>query len=206
MHLGLLLPDSQDGIDLGLEYFCDMTTRGMVRDACDAPTLSATPRLVSHDESCESDLAPLSGTRVKANLLHDLLVTRQKEALVRARANAALELTSGSATAVDAANFLTSSSCLNEARASAVAEYEERRRQDISRRNERQLNQLAGELAKLLDTAFFAFGGLKNGSPELLGPAQELLDRSLRHLRERIDQALYGVRTQQMPPFARPAS
>lgn len=180
MHLGLLLPDSQDGIDLGLEYFCDMTTRGMVRDA--------------------------SGNRVKANLLHDLLVTRQQEALVRARANAALELTSECATPVDAANFLTSSSCLNEARASAVAEYEERRRQDISRRDERQLNQLAGELAKLLDTAFFAFGGLKNGGPELRGPAQELLDRSLRQLRERIDQALYGVRTQQMPPFARPAS
>jgi hypothetical protein len=109
---------------------------------------------------------------------------------------ATLELALECATPVDAAGFLILSCCLNEARASAVAGYEEQRRQDVSRRDERELSQLGGELAKSLDTALFALGGLKSGGPELQGPAEALLDRSLRDLRERIDQALYGVRTQ----------
>jgi hypothetical protein len=109
---------------------------------------------------------------------------------------ATLEMALECATPVDATELLILSYCLNEARASAVAGYEEQRRQDVSRRDERQLNQLGGELAKLLDAALFALGGLRSGSPELQGPAEELLDCSLRHLRERIDQALYGVRTQ----------
>jgi hypothetical protein len=109
---------------------------------------------------------------------------------------AALELASECATPVELVEFLILSDCLNEARASALAAYEEQRRQDVSRRDARQLKQLGGELANLLDVALSALSGLRAGSPELQRPAEALLDRSLRHLRERIDQALYGVRAE----------
>jgi len=85
--------------------------------------------------------------------------------------------------------------CLDEARASAVAAYEETRAQQISRRDTRDLQQVAAALSNSLATAVLAFGGIKRGSALRENDAGAvLLDRSLRHLQRLVDRSLARVR------------
>lgn len=108
---------------------------------------------------------------------------------------ASLELASECAAPVDTAELFISSYCLNEARASAIAAHEEQRGDEVSRADAGQLERLGEELTNLLDTALLAFDALRTGNAQLQGQAGTLLDRSLCHLHQKIDQALFRVRT-----------
>ena len=115
---------------------------------------------------------------------------------------ATLDLASECATPVDAAEFLALSCCLNEARARALAAYQEQREQAVSRREARQLEQLGRELERLLDTALRALATLQTCGAPLHAPAEALLDLTLCLLQQRIDQALQGARAASRPPLA----
>jgi signal transduction histidine kinase len=90
--------------------------------------------------------------------------------------------------------FRIFNSCLDNAIASAVTEYERRREDGISRQGTARLGVLAHELRNSLSTAMLAFASMKRG---LVGPESStgaLLNRSLLRLRDLIDRSLSEVR------------
>ena len=83
--------------------------------------------------------------------------------------------------------------CLDEAIASAVAEYQDQREAQLSRQGVERLGVLAHELRNALSGALIAFGTLRRG----IGPDNRtgaILNRSLSRLRDLIDRSLSEVR------------
>ena len=100
-------------------------------------------------------------------------------------------------------DFRVFSRCLDEAIASALAEYEQQRDAEIARGSAEKLSMLVRDLARPLSSALAAlddlsaFDGLKRSSLVLHTNAGALLDRSLLLLQSLIDRALAEVSQEQ---------
>ena len=91
-------------------------------------------------------------------------------------------------------DFQTLNACLDDAIAGAVTEYARQRDVDVSDAETRRLGFFAHELRNHLNTATLAFQAVKSGRVGVTGSTIEVLERSLRALRELIDRSVTEVR------------
>jgi signal transduction histidine kinase len=91
-------------------------------------------------------------------------------------------------------DFRTLNRCLDNAIASAVTEYARSRDVDSSGAETRRQGFFAHELRNYLNTAMLAFQAVKSGKVGVSGSTFEVLDRSLRGLRELVDRSVSEVR------------
>jgi len=91
-------------------------------------------------------------------------------------------------------DFHTLNRCLDNAIASAVTEYARQRDVDTSGADVRRRGFFAHELRNHLNTAVLAFQAVKSGRVGITGSTIEVLERSLRGLRELIDRSVTEVR------------
>ena len=95
---------------------------------------------------------------------------------------------------ITAAEFHTFNRCLDDAIAHAVAEYERQREVSIASEGTERLAVLAHELRNRLQTAMLSFTMLQEGTVGISGATGHLHSRSLRGMRDLINNALAGVR------------
>jgi signal transduction histidine kinase len=95
---------------------------------------------------------------------------------------------------IPTADFHTLNRCLDNAIASAVTEYSRRRDVDSSGEEVRRRGFFAHELRNHLHTAMLAFQAVKSGKVGVTGSTVDVLDRSLRGLRDLIDRSMSEVR------------
>ena len=91
-------------------------------------------------------------------------------------------------------DFQTLNRCLDNVIASAVTEYARQRDVDVSDVETRRRGFFAHELRNHLNTAMLAFQAVKSGRVGVTGSTIEVLERSLRRLRELIDRSVTEVR------------
>ena len=91
-------------------------------------------------------------------------------------------------------DFQTLNACLDNAIAGAVTEYSRLREVDVSDAETRRRGFFAHELRNHLNTAMLAFQAVKSGRVGVTGSTIEVLERSLRSLRELIDRSVTEVR------------
>lgn len=91
-------------------------------------------------------------------------------------------------------DFQTLNACLDNAIAGAVTEYARQRDADVSDAETRRHGFLAHELRNHLNTAMLAFQAVKSGRVGVTGSTIEVLERSLRALRELVDRSVTEVR------------
>lgn len=91
-------------------------------------------------------------------------------------------------------DFHTLNRCLDNAIASAVTEYARQRDVDASGADVRRQGFFAHELRNHLNTAMLAFQVVKSGRVGVTGSTIEVLERSLRGLRELVDRSVSEVR------------
>jgi signal transduction histidine kinase len=91
-------------------------------------------------------------------------------------------------------DFHTLNRCLDNAIASAVTEYSRQRDVDSSGEEMKRRGFFAHELRNHLHTAVLAFQAVRSGKVGTTGSTIEVLDRSLRRLRELIDRSVSEVR------------
>ena len=110
--------------------------------------------------------------------------------LCQAVTELALELRTPIATA----DFHTLNRCLDNAIANAVTEYSRLREVDLSGAEVKRHGFFAHELRNHLNTATLAFQVVKSGKVGVTGSTVEVLERSLRSLRDLVDRSLSEVR------------
>ena len=91
-------------------------------------------------------------------------------------------------------DFQTLNRCLDNAIAGAVTEFARLRDVEVSGAEVRRRGFFAHELRNHLNTAMLAFQAVKSGKVGLTGSTFEILDRSLRGLRELVDRSVSEVR------------
>ena len=91
-------------------------------------------------------------------------------------------------------DFQTLNACLDNAIAGAVTEYARQRDVDVSDAETKRRGFFAHELRNHLNTAMLAFQAVKSGRVGVTGSTIEVLERSLRALREVIDRSVTEVR------------
>ncbi len=96
--------------------------------------------------------------------------------------------------AITADEFHTFNSCLDDATAQAVTEYERQRDRRVDGVGVAHLGFLAHEMRNLLSTSMLTFEALSRGAVGIQGSTGTLLGRSLRRMRALIDRTLAEVR------------
>jgi len=95
---------------------------------------------------------------------------------------------------ITAGEFRTFNLCLDDAIAEAVTEYGRRRERTITRESTERLDSLAHELRNQIASAILSFNLLKKGNVALGGCTGAVLGRSLRGLRDLVNESLTEVR------------
>lgn len=95
---------------------------------------------------------------------------------------------------ITAQEFHTFNGCLDDAIAQSVTEYERRRDESVAYEGAERLGILAHELRNRVAAAMVSFSILKQGTVGVGGSTGAVLDRSLRALRDLVNNSLAGVR------------
>ncbi|MDB4979656.1 MAG: histidine kinase [Myxococcales bacterium] len=104
------------------------------------------------------------------------------------------ELASDRDVAITTREFRTLNSCLDEATARAVTEFEKQRDRTASSPGVAHLGFLAHEMRNLLNTSMLTFDALTRGAVGINGSTGAMHGRSLRRMRDLIDRTLAEVR------------